>query len=70
MLQPNIAASTGSACTSGIPEPSHVLRGIGLSLSEAASSIRFCLGRYSTSDEVDTAIVLIANALKQLVSVR
>lgn len=70
ILQPNLAASTGSACTSGIPEPSHVLRGIGLSSIEASSSIRFCLGRFSTKDEVDKAIEMIAKVLTQLEPVR
>ena len=41
VLQPHLAASTGSACTSGITEPSHVLRAIGLTTDEAEASIRF-----------------------------
>ena len=48
-LQPRLAASTGSACTSGIPEPSHVLRAIGLDGADAESSIRFSLG-FGTCD--------------------
>lgn len=67
VLQPRLAASTGSACTSGIPEPSHVLRAIGLSSDEAESSIRFSLG-FSTSDEdVEEAVELIKEALERLV---
>ena len=58
-LQPHVAASTGSACTSGQPEPSHVLRAIGLSNSEAESSIRFSLGRFTTPDEINRAVSLI-----------
>ena len=42
-LQPHLAASTGAACTSGIPEPSHVLGALGFSAAEAHSSIRFQL---------------------------
>ena len=51
----DVAVSAGSACTSASPEPSHVLRGIGRSAEEAASSIRFGLGRFTTAEEVDAA---------------
>ena len=65
-LQPRLAASTGSACTSGVPEPSHVLRAIGLDREEAESSVRFSLG-FSTSDEdVDEAVGLIHETLTRL----
>ena len=64
-LQPALAASTGSACTTGIPEPSHVLTAIGMSLQNAESSIRFGLGRFTSDDEVDQAIQLIAEAITQ-----
>jgi cysteine desulfurase len=65
-LQPNVAASTGSACTSGQPEPSHVLRAIGLSSNEAECSIRFSLGRFTTIEEIDFAISMIRHAVKNL----
>ena len=65
-LQPWLAASTGAACTSGIPEPSHVLRAIGLSEAEADSSIRFSFGRFTTHDEVDRAACLVINGLESL----
>lgn len=65
-LQPRLAASTGSACTSGIPEPSHVLRAIGLSEDGATSSIRFSVGRHTTADDIGEAIALITDTLKQL----
>lgn len=65
-LQPSLAASTGSACTSGIPAPSHVLRAIGLSGDEADASIRFSLGFATTDADIDTAIDLIADALDRL----
>ena len=65
-LQPNLAASTGSACTTGIPEPSHVLRAIGLGIEEAESSIRFSLGFDTSDDEVDEAVGLIDSTLHRL----
>ena len=63
MLQPRVAASTGAACTSGIPEPSHVLRAIGLSVTQAESSIRFSFGRFTTDLDVEEA----AHAVKKTV---
>lgn len=61
MLQPSIAASTGSACTSGIEEPSYVLREIGLSREEAQSSIRFSVGRFTTEQDIDQSIEILRN---------
>ena len=55
-LQPKIAAATGAACASGIEEPSHVLREIGLSEERANSSLRFSLGRYSKLDEAEELV--------------
>ena len=66
-LHPNIAASTGSACTSGQPEPSHVLRAIGLSSEDANASIRFGFGRFTTQDEVDYAATMVARAWEAIV---
>lgn len=65
-LQPRLAASTGSACTSGISEPSHVLRAIGLSDKEAAASIRFCIGRHTKESDAYRALELISETLKKL----
>jgi cysteine desulfurase len=65
-LQPRIAASTGSACSSGIPEPSHVLRAIGLSEDEAESSIRFSIGRGTTDTDIDEAVDVIAETLSRV----
>ena len=64
--QPRLAASTGAACTSGIPEPSHVLRAIGLSGDEADSSIRFSLGLATTDEELDEAVDILNSTLEQL----
>lgn len=51
-----ICASSGSACTSGSLEPSHVLRAMGVPFTCAHGSIRFTLSRYTTEEEVDTVI--------------
>lgn len=64
--QPRLAASTGSACTSGIEEPSHVLTGIGLDRHAAAASLRLCVGRYTTAQDVDDAASLLGDALQSL----
>lgn len=65
-LQPHLAASTGSACTSGIPEPSHVLKAIKLDTDEAESSIRFSLGFNTSEGDVEKAVSLIDEALTKL----
>lgn len=65
-FQPSMAASTGSACTSGIPEPSHVLRAIGLSSDKAEASIRFSLGFGTNDNDVEEACALIERALERL----
>ena len=51
-----IAASGGSACTSGSREPSHVLRAIGLDEERTDGSIRFTLGRETTEEEIDSTV--------------
>ncbi len=48
-----ICASSGSACTSGSLEPSHVLRAMGVPFTAAHGSIRFSLSRYTTRKEID-----------------
>jgi len=64
-----ICASSGSACTSGSLEPSHVLRAMGVPFTAAHGSIRFSLSRYNTEEEVDYTIEKlpgIVNRLRQL----
>lgn len=56
LLMPEIALATGSACTSALPEPSHVLLSMGLSNDDAFSSIRFSLGRFTTEDEINYVV--------------
>ena len=63
-LQPNLAASTGAACASGIPEPSHVLRALGLSAEQADCSIRFSFGRFTTDAELKEAASLVSTTLQ------
>ena len=61
-----IAVSSGSACTSSSLEPSYVLRAIGLSDELSASSIRFSVGRFTTEEDVDAAIVLVRQKVEKL----
>ena len=65
-LQPLIAASTGAACASGIPETSHVLRAMKRSSEEASSSIRFSFGRFTSDNEIDNAADLILTMLHDI----
>jgi len=62
----DLAVSTGSACTSASPEPSHVLRALGLDDETTRSSVRFGLGRFNTNEEIDFAVELIAETVTRL----
>ena len=66
-LQPGLAASTGAACTSGIPEPSHVLSAMGLDKDQAASSVRFSFGHFTSNLEVRKAATMVTEALETLI---
>ena len=61
-----VAASRGSACSSGKIEPSHVLTAMGISEDDALSAIRFSFGRYTSQHEVDVALELIIEAVNRL----
>jgi cysteine desulfurase len=65
-----IAASAGSACTSGSIEPSHVLMAIGLSEKEAKQSIRLSLSNDTTEEQLKSAAGIIAQQVKELRSIR
>jgi len=65
-----VAVSSGSACTSAIMEPSHVLRAMGVGDEAALTSIRFGLGRFNTEDEVDCAAARAIEAVKKLRELR
>ncbi len=61
-----ICVSTGSACTSGSMEPSHVLAALGLPPRLAQGTVRFSLGRNTTEEEIDTIISKLPNVIKQM----
>lgn len=65
-LQPFVAASTGAACTSGIPEPSHVLRAIGLSDTDARASIRFSIGRFTSGIDIHESIDALHEVMNKI----
>lgn len=62
----NICASSGSACTSGSLEPSHVLRAMGVPFTAAHGSIRFSLSVYNTEEEIDLVIEKLPPIIKRL----
>ena len=62
----NICASSGSACTTGSLEPSHVLRAMGLPYTAAHGTIRFSLSKYNTETEIDRVIEVIPPIIGQL----
>lgn len=66
MNQHNICASSGSACTSGSLEPSHVLRAMGVPFTAAHGSIRFSLSIYNTEDDVDFVVEKMPAIIKEL----
>jgi len=65
---PEVMMGTGSACSSGALEPSHVLQAIGLTRKQANSTVRASLGRFTTEADVDRACSLVAAAWKQLLA--
>ena len=61
-----VALSSGSACTSANPEPSHVLRALGIGDEAARSSLRFGLGRFNTAAEVEFVVERLAETVARL----
>jgi len=61
-----IAASTGSACSSGSLKPSHVLLSIGLKSEEAHGSLRFTLGKHTTRQDIDAAVNKLKKVIEKL----
>jgi cysteine desulfurase len=66
MNEHGICASSGSACTSGSLEPSHVLRAMGVPFTAAHGSIRFSLSRYTTEEEIDVVIEKMPPIIERL----
>ena len=69
-MQPEVAASTGAACSSGVSEFSHVLSAIGLDKNQSASSARFSFGRFTTEENVEQAASVVVEKLESLSSMR
>lgn len=70
LAMPELAVSSGAACSSVNPEPSHVLTALGLSADEARCSLRFGLGRENTPEQVQLAAKIVASAAQSLGSSR
>jgi cysteine sulfinate desulfinase/cysteine desulfurase-like protein len=63
MDQRGVSLSSGSACRSGSPKPSHALQAMGLSEEEAHCSIRVSLGLENTKEEIDRTVSLLENVV-------
>ncbi len=64
-----IAASSGSACSSGSLEPSHVLRAMGVPFTSAHGSIRFSLSRYTTATDIDHVLSVMPGVVERLLEI-
>lgn len=65
-VQPKLAISSGSACTSGMPEPSYVIKALGVSDDRLHSAIRLSIGRWTTRADIDDGVAILASALERL----
>ena len=61
-IRDRLAISTGSACSSGVAAPSHVLRAINLPDELVEGSLRICLGKFTTDEEIETSATIISDA--------
>ncbi|TWT42747.1 cysteine desulfurase family protein [Botrimarina hoheduenensis] len=66
LAAPQVAMSSGAACSSADPEPSHVLRALGLSADEARCTLRLGVGRFNTMAQIEQAIEAIGDAVHRL----
>ncbi len=63
---PEVALSSGSACTSANPEPSHVIRALGVGKARALGAVRFGIGRSNTEQEIDAVVELLVQQVKRI----
>lgn len=63
---PNIALAMGSACTSAIAEPSHVLKAMGMSDEDSYSAVRFSLGKYTAEAEINEVIEIVSRIIMEM----
>jgi len=61
-----VAASAGSACTTGNSEPSHVLLAMGLGAERCRESLRFTVGRATTADQIDETVEILAETVARV----
>jgi len=66
LAMPEVALSTGSACSSAAVEPSHVLQALGMSRQQAQASVRFGIGRFNTEEEIEWAAGKAVEAVRKL----
>lgn len=66
MNMQGIAVSSGSACTSADPQPSHVLRALGLTEDQTRSSLRFGIGRFNSTEDIDLAAATLKKVVTRL----
>ena len=66
LVENDVALSMGSACTAASLEPSHVLSALGIARDRAMSTIRICIGRFNSADDVDRVVALLVDRVSQL----